>query len=189
MFINLTNVWQKLNHLDSSSESEDEKPKNVTKTNTVSSKKALLKIKPKKGKKKKLIFSELTFVESHVDTFYCVNEVHGAYNPVTAKLIDVDEDIAKEWVHPDTQLVKPKNQKQLNRIVNNGKYRPLELVNEIKTPEKGKVLKLFDNLNDTVYKTEMSMMSPSKHKVYVEDTPIQYYGLSIIERRRRGLNY
>lgn len=68
----------------------------------------------KKRKTKKHLFKELSFVENHVDTFYIGlndNPVHGAYNPMTAKLVDVDQDQLKDWVHPDTQLVRTNHKK------------------------------------------------------------------------------
>ena len=68
---------------------------------SVKSKKNLLQINSKTKKKKKL-FPELTFVESHMDTFYVgLNDnLGGAYNPVKAKCVDIDEakDLAKDWV-------------------------------------------------------------------------------------------
>lgn len=63
--------------------------KNVVKTN-------------KSHKNRKKLFSELSFVEDHQETFYIgLNEnVMGAYNPVTAKVVNLEEatDLAKNWV-------------------------------------------------------------------------------------------
>lgn len=165
----------------SSDEGNDENEKTKTSIKkSASSKKAFVKTK-KRGKKKKLIFNELTLVEPHVETFYCLNEINGAYNPVTAKVIEPDEDCVKDWVHPDSQLVKKRPK---------GKYRPLELLNEINTPVKNSNLNtLFDDLNETVYKNECTVLSPGQHKIYVEDTPVHFYGLSVKERRKKGLKY
>ncbi|RNA11379.1 hypothetical protein BpHYR1_040908 [Brachionus plicatilis] len=169
---------------------EDEEPKIVKRSHSVSSKKNFIKIK-RKAKKKKLIFDELSFVESHVDTFYCLNDVQGACNPITAKLIDPDEECVKEWVHPDTQLVKPKQRiLKFENFAQKGKYRPLDLVNEkdrLRTPQKCTVKNLFDDLNETVRKSELTIASPTKHRIFIDDTPVQYYGLSTMERRIRGL--
>ena len=166
--------------MNTSSEDDENDKVHGSKSKSVSSKKPMLKIK-KRGKKKKLIFNELTLIEPHVETFYCLNEVNGAYKTVTAKVIDPDEECVKEWVHPDSQFV---NKKPI------GKYRPLELLNEVNTPVKnsGLIKTLFDDLNETVYKNEVTVLSPNKHKVYVEDTPVRYYGLSVLERRKKGLN-
>ena len=49
---------------------------------------------------------------------------------------------------------------------------------------------LFDDLNLTQHRTlNETTLSPSKYKVYVNDTPVDYYGLSMIERRRRGFKF
>ena len=64
--------------------------------------KNFLKINTKANRRKNR-YNELTFVEPHVDTFYIgLNEdIHGAYNPIHAKPIDVDEanGLVKNWVH------------------------------------------------------------------------------------------
>lgn len=52
-----------------------------------------------------------------------------------------------------------------------------------------KLKNLFDDANATICNHEVTIMSPSRHKIYVEDTPVLYYGLSIAERRKRGLKY
>ncbi len=65
-----------------------------------SNKKKFLKIKNKKVNKKKL-FPELSFVEAHQETFYCLNEnVMATSNPLQAKIVDVNDidQIAKNWV-------------------------------------------------------------------------------------------
>ena len=63
--------------------------------------KHLLKINAKTSKKKNR-FKELTFIESHMETFYgeLNGDLRGAYNPVHAKLVDLEEapDIVKNWV-------------------------------------------------------------------------------------------
>lgn len=173
------------------SSSEDENEKEKRKKISESNKKNFIKIKRKTKKKKKLIFDELSFVESHVDTFYLLNEVQGACNPMTAKLIDPDEEMVKEWVHPDTQLVKSRQRLlRVENSVKNGKYRPLDLVYEksvTKTPKKSAVISLFDEMNETICKSELTVVSPNKHRVFIDDTPVQYYGLSAMERRKRGL--
>jgi hypothetical protein len=49
---------------------------------------------------------------------------------------------------------------------------------------------LFDDLNLTQHRTlSETTLSPSKYKVYVNDTPVDYYGLSMLEKRRRGFKF
>lgn len=175
------------------SSSEDEAIKKTKKNYSVSDKKKFIKVK-RKAKKKKLIFDQLSFVESHVDTFYCFNEVQSACNPMTAKLIEPDEEIVKEWIHPETQLVKPRQKTiKIESCIKKNKYRPLDFMNDdlanldSRTPKKIAAEKLFDDMNETICKSELTFVSPSKHRIFINDTPVQYYGLTTIERRKRGL--
>lgn len=176
------------------SSSEDEKPKNTRKSHSVSTKKNFIKVK-RKTKKKRLVFDQLSFVEPHVDTFYCFNEVQSACNPMTAKLIEPDEEIVKEWIHPDTQLVKPRQQTiKIENSLKKNMFRPLEFVNDdlanvcSKTPKKkADVKNLFEEINETIRRSELTIVSPSSHRIFINDTPVQYYGMPAIERRKRGL--
>ena len=71
-------------------------------TKRSTTKKNLIK-KPRTVKNKKKLFPELSFVEDHQETFYVgLNEnVLGAFNPVTAKIVDPSaaEDLVKGWVN------------------------------------------------------------------------------------------
>ena len=46
---------------------------------------------------------------------------------------------------------------------------------------------LFDETNYTP-KDENLRTPTTGYRVYVEDTPVDYYGLSVFERRKKGLN-
>ncbi len=53
----------------------------------------------------------------------------------------------------------------------------------------GLLSSLFDDMNTTqMNDRELTMLTPNKYKVYVQDTPDCYYGLSIFERRQKGLD-
>ncbi len=61
---------------------------------------------------------------------------------------------------------------------------------EYKSPERAP--RLIDNLFDTINGTQMldqTLLTPRNHNVFVLDTPVEYYGLSILERQKRGLNF
>ncbi len=64
--------------------------------------KLLLKVKSvKNNRKKKQLFDELSFVESHQETFYFgLNENVNCGNPIQAKVIEgnLAEELAKDWV-------------------------------------------------------------------------------------------
>jgi hypothetical protein len=48
---------------------------------------------------------------------------------------------------------------------------------------------LFEDVNESKRAEEsMNAKTPSRYKVYVQDTPVEFYGLSIRERRRLGLD-
>lgn len=47
---------------------------------------------------------------------------------------------------------------------------------------------LFDQENATVFISNTSILTPKSHKIYVEDTPVENYGLSLRERRKKGLH-
>lgn len=82
------------------------------------------------------------------------------------------------------------------------KVRPLKFVNEnfdlnketdeINSPafrvKQGLIKSMFDDVNETIRDNEVTVLTPSKHHVYVEDTPVSYYGLSITERRKKDSN-
>ena len=42
--------------------------------------------------------------------------------------------------------------------------------------------------NTTIFSRDLTLMSPRKHKVYVEDTPVDCYGMSLKERREKGFH-
>lgn len=70
---------------------------------------------------------------------------------------------------------------------------PLEISGCIESPNSNKVIKineLFDQVNCTqLNDKDITILSPNRHKVYVEDTPDMYKGLSCLERRMKGLNF
>lgn len=48
---------------------------------------------------------------------------------------------------------------------------------------------LVDNLFETMCADRnATLLTPKNHNVFVQDTPVEYYGLSMIERRKRGLD-
>lgn len=71
------------------------------KRSTVKKQPKLLKTRAQKNKKQ--LFPQLSFVEDHQETFYIgLNEnVQGAYNPITAKVVDLktSDDVVRNWVH------------------------------------------------------------------------------------------
>jgi hypothetical protein len=173
--------------------------------------KTLLKVNTKASKKK---FNELTFVDSHVDTFYVGlnDDVRGAHNPIQANLVDIDEasDIVKNWVRPDSQLVKS-HQKYVSTKTsvarsNYSKIKPLKFVVDDKNGEgqrysensknedavedfqmndedlnlenKQSLLNgLFDQNNTTqINDRNLTLMTPKRYKIFVQDTPVEYYG-------------
>ena len=69
---------------------------------------------------------------------------------------------------------------------------PLELSveNEIESPSTKNTFKLTDFLNGTqINEKDITILSPSKFKIYVADTPDIYKGLSNVERRMKGLKF
>lgn len=46
-----------------------------------------------------------------------------------------------------------------------------------------------DKLNITKREDKTILKTPSRYRVYVEDTPVEYYGVSVLERRRLGLDF
>lgn len=55
--------------------------------------------------------------------------------------------------------------------------------------QQGLLINLFDNMNTTQFNDrELTILTPEKHEVYVSDTPVEYYGMSMLERKRRGLD-
>ena len=110
-------------------------------------------------------------------------------------------------MRPDSQLV------QRGKILNNRRkfvdqvvedYKPsrikplsfvnepleLSIENEIESPSNNRIMKLSELLNGTaVNDKDITIMSPSRYKIYVADTPDIYKGLSIIERRLKGLSF
>lgn len=54
--------------------------------------------------------------------------------------------------------------------------------------QRGMVANLIDSVNGTVfYDREATVLTPRNHNVFVLDTPVEYYGLSMLERKQRGL--
>lgn len=50
------------------------------------------------------------------------------------------------------------------------------------------VANLIDSVNGTVfYDRDATVLTPRNHTVFVLDTPVEYYGLSMLERKQRGL--
>lgn len=179
----------------------------------------LIKIKSKKPKNKN-DFDELSFMNNHVDTFYIgLNDVNNklAQNPKQAELVPFDkaEQVVKDWIHPDTQLMKSTlkitNKKQLKSdALNNSKvancslslkrkthYKSLKFVSDQKTslkpnmtstikPKKS-LVKILDDLFKTPEKHEQAILKETQ--TLVNDTPEQYYGLSSIERLKRKLDF
>lgn len=118
-------------------------------------------------------------------------------------------------VHPDSQLVRShvKTNKTVSRSYRTRQYKPLEFVNspigrnentsiikdnddyDIMEDERfnkekcGLLSSLFDDMNSTqMNDRDITMMTPNRYKVFVQDTPDCYYGLSIFERRQKGLD-
>ena len=183
--------------------------------------KTLLKVSTK-AQRKKALFNELTFVDPHVETFYVGlnDDVRGAYNPVQANLVDIDEapDIVRNWVRPDSQLVKS-HQKYISTKSsarsNHTKIKPLKFVDDDDNSTKiqnGKQLNLdskqtnddddnvvedfqmadehlnkeskqslLNNIFDQINTTQMNdrnltLLTPKRYKIFVQDTPDEYYG-------------
>jgi hypothetical protein len=73
---------------------------------------------------------------------------------------------------------------------------PLDIEEEVfenaenKSPERATrpmVENLFDTMNGTrVF--DQTVLTPRSHNVFVLDTPVEYYGLSVLERKKLGLN-
>ena len=175
--------------------------------------KTLLKVNTKASKKKAL-FNELTFVDSHVDTFYVGlnDDVRGAYNPIQANLVDIDEasDVVKNWVRPDSQLVKSHQKyvstKSSGTRSNHSKIKPLKFVVDDNDGQEQRYLEksnnedavedfqiidedlnleskqsllngLFDQNNTTqMNDRNLTLMTPKRYKIFVQDTPVEYYG-------------
>ncbi len=61
------------------------------------------------------------------------------------------------------------------------------------TIKKGFLTGLLDEMNTSqTNDKDISVLTPSRHKIFVEDTPIEiqnYYGLSLIQRKNKGLNF
>lgn len=111
---------------------------------------------------------------------------------------------------PDSQLVKRgkliHKRNSIENIVEDYKplkLKPLSFLHEpleisecnVESPneeekENMRITELFDQVNCTqVNDRELTIYSPNRYKVYVEDTPDMLKGVSIIERRLRGLNF
>jgi len=187
--------------------------------------KTLLKANTK-AQRKKALFNELTFVDPHVETFYVGlnDDVRGAYNPVQANLVDIDEapDIVRNWVRPDSQLVKSHHKyisTKSSARSNHTKIKPLKFVDDDDNDnnaeiQKGKQLNfdnkqtnydddnvvedfqmadehlnnkesnkqsLLNNIFDQINTTQMNdrnltLLTPKRYKIFVQDTPDEYYG-------------
>jgi len=73
---------------------------------------------------------------------------------------------------------------------------PLDIQEEVfenaenKLPERATrpmVENLFDTINGTRV-LDQTVLTPRSHNVFVLDTPVEYYGLSVLERKQLGLN-
>jgi hypothetical protein len=182
--------------------------------------KTLLKVNTK-AQRKKARFKELTFVDPHVETFYVGlnDDIHGAYNPVKANLVDIDEapDIVRNWVRPDSQLVKSHHKyisTKSSARSNQTKIKPLKFVDDDNAEiQNGKQLNLdnkqtndddddnvvedfqmadenfhieskqslLNNIFDQINTTQMNdrnptLLTPKRYKIFVQDTPDEYYG-------------
>ncbi len=185
--------------------------------------KTLLKANTK-AQRKKALFNELTFVDPHVETFYVGlnDDVRGAYNPVQANLVDIDEapDIVRNWVRPDSQLVKSHHKyisTKSSARSNHTKIKPLKFVDDDDNEntaeiQNGKQLNLdnkqtnydddnvvedfrmadehlnkeskqslLNNIFDQINTTQMNdrnltLLTPKRYKIFVQDTPDEYYG-------------
>jgi hypothetical protein len=64
---------------------------------------------------------------------------------------------------------------------------------ENSSEQNGILTALFDETNSTqINDKEVTILTPNRHKIFVEDTPVEIqnlYGLSLIERRKKGLNF
>ena len=70
----------------------------------------------------------------------------------------------------------------------NQEAQPDQDMNEPDRAPSGILQELFDNANSTCYNDQdKTLLTPRNYKVYVDDTPVEYYGLSVAERRRKGL--
>jgi len=174
--------------------------------------KTLLKVNTKASKKKAL-FNELTFVDPHVDTFYVGlnNDVRGAYNPVQANLVGIEEasDIVRNWVRPDSQLVKshqkyvstkssvksnhPKmkplkfiiddNNVENQRNSNENDLEDVQMIDEdVNLESKKSILNgIFDQNNTTqMNDRDLTQLTPKRYKIFVQDTPVEYYGTHLV---------
>ncbi len=72
----------------------------------------------------------------------------------------------------------------------------IDFIDEIKENSFEKIgilATLFDDINSTqTNDKDITILTPNRHKIYVEDTPIEIqnlYGLSLAERRKKGLNF
>ena len=116
---------------------------------------------------------------------------------------------------PESQLVKSHQKTASARRSSpfglERKYRPLPFKKDTRQPTKSKaslfqddqveqeqaieepvrtgiLQELFDNANTTYANDQdKTVMTPRNYKVFVDDTPVEYYGLSMAERRRKGL--
>ena len=122
-------------------------------------------------------------------------------------MINYVYDIINLKVMPDSQLVKRgkllHKKHSIDNIIEDYKplkLKPLSFLNEpleitecIESPNQKKNIKiteLFDQFNTTqINDREITILSPNKYKVFVEDTPDMLKGISIIERRMKGLNF
>lgn len=69
----------------------------------------------------------------------------------------------------------------LNELMSNG--------NQADSEKHGILQNILDNVNTTQFNDrEITLLTPEKHKVYVSDTPVEYYGLSMLERKIRGID-
>ena len=187
-------------------------------------KKSLVKVKQHKQKANNN-FSELTFIEEHMKTFYIGlnSNYRGAYNPKPAREVPIEdgEQIVKDWIQLDKQLVvKPNAAKSRRKSIltssssssNDHRYEPLKFVKkkmikcdeeevgiEIENEEieeENHVL-LRDLFDDTKHMKQQQVVVDDKfatpvanrYRVFVDDTPVDYYGLSVRERKINGFNF
>ena len=58
------------------------------------------------------------------------------------------------------------------------------------TRQRCMIANLIDSVNGAVfYDRDVTILTPRNHNVFVLDTPVEYYGLSLLERKQRGIEY
>ena len=91
---------------------------------------------------------------------------------------DICRPIYKNFLEDEVESNYPND---LNELMSNG--------NQADSEKHGILQNILDNVNTTQFNDrEITLLTPEKHKVYVSDTPVEYYGLSMLERKIRGID-